>query len=37
MQHYFLSLAAEQDRDDIVSYIAEDNPSAALKLLDTLY
>lgn len=37
MKNYFLSLIAEQDIDEIVSYIASDNPHAALKFLDELY
>lgn len=34
---YFLSPAAEQDIDEIVTYIAKENTKSALKLLDTLY
>lgn len=37
MKNYFLSHIAEQDIDEIVSYIANENPNAALKLLDALY
>jgi len=37
MRSYFLSPIAEQDIDEIVSYIAHENSSAALKLLDALY
>lgn len=37
MKAYCLSTIAEQDIDDIVSYIAHENPNAALKLLDTIY
>lgn len=37
MRTYFLSTIAEQDIDEIVSYIAHENPNAALKLLDALY
>jgi len=37
MKHYFLSPVAEADIDDIVSYIADENPEAALKFLDSLY
>lgn len=37
MSTYFLSPIAEQDIDEMVSYIAQENPSAAMKLLDTLY
>lgn len=35
--NYSLSPIAEQDIDEIVSYIALDNPGAALKFLDALY
>lgn len=37
MRQYTISPAAEQDMEDIVSYIAQDNPNAALNLLDTFY
>jgi len=37
MRKYFLSSAAELDIDEIVSYIAQENAVAALKLLDSLY
>ncbi len=37
MKNYFLSATAEQDIDEIISYIAEGNKTAALKLLDVLY
>lgn len=37
METYFLSTIAEQDIDELISYIANDNPSAALKFLDELY
>lgn len=37
MRNYFLSLIAEQDIDEIVSYLAEENKDAALKLLDSAY
>lgn len=37
MKHYLISPMAEQDIDEIVTYIAQENPSAALKLLDRLY
>ena len=37
MNTYFLSAIAEQDIDDIVSYLAKENSTAALKLLDSLY
>jgi len=30
--HYFLSPAAEQDIDEIVTYIAKESPKAALTL-----
>ena len=34
---YFLLPAAEQDIDEIISYTAHENQSAALKLLDALF
>lgn len=37
MNTYFLSPLAEQDIDEIVSYIAQENLQAAIKLLDALY
>lgn len=37
MSSFFLSEIAEQDIDDIVTYIAQDNSKAAMKLLDSLY
>lgn len=37
MSNYFLSPAAEQDIDEIVTYLAHENPTAAFKLLDSLY
>jgi len=37
MKDYFLSAIAEQDIDEIVSYIAEENPIAAFALLDEVY
>lgn len=37
MSSFFLSEIAEQDIDDIVSYIAQDSSKAAMKLLDSLY
>lgn len=37
MSEYYLSPIAEQDIEDIVSYIARENADAALQLLDTLY
>jgi plasmid stabilization system protein ParE len=37
MKTYFLSSVAEQDIDEIVSYIIHENPNAALRLLDALY
>ena len=37
MNNYFLSPIAEQDIDEIVSYIAEENATAALTLLDVMY
>lgn len=35
MNTYFLSPIAEQDIDEIVSYLAQENPTAAMKLLET--
>lgn len=37
MKHYFLSSTAEQDIDEILSYIAKENPIAAFTLLDEVY
>jgi len=37
MKKYLLSIAAEQDLDDIVTYIAQDNPSAAMQMLEELF
>lgn len=37
MKTYFLSSIAEQDIDEIVSYIAYENPTAAFDLLDGMY
>ncbi|MBB72842.1 MAG: plasmid stabilization system family protein [Legionellales bacterium] len=37
MTNYYLTEIAEQDIDDIVSYIAVENKNAALKLLDSLF
>jgi plasmid stabilization system protein ParE len=34
---YHLSLAAEQDIDEIIIYIARENPTAAHQFLDSLY
>ena len=34
---YFLSHAAEQDIDEIVTYIAEENIKAAYEFMDLLY
>lgn len=34
---YYLSLEAEQDIDEIVTYIAHENPKAAHTFLDALY
>src|ERR1700733_10978276 len=34
---FYLSLEAERDIDEIVTYIAEENSTAAHKFLDTLY
>jgi plasmid stabilization system protein ParE len=35
--NYFISPAAEQDIDEIVTYIAQENPNAAHQFLDSLY
>jgi plasmid stabilization system protein ParE len=37
MKKYFLSPIAEQDIDEIISFLAQENPKAAMKLLDALY
>lgn len=37
MNHYNLSNIAENDIDEIISYIAKENPEASLKLLDSMY
>lgn len=37
MKEYFLSAIAEQDIDEIISYIAQENANAALTFLDSLY
>jgi len=37
MNNYLLTSIAEKDIDDIVSYIAKDNQSAALKTMETFY
>ncbi len=37
MSKYFLSRIAEQDIDEIITYIAQENPKAAMKFLDSLY
>jgi plasmid stabilization system protein ParE len=37
MNNYFLSHLAEQDADEIITDIARENPTAALKFLDALY
>jgi plasmid stabilization system protein ParE len=37
MRQYYLSPIAEHDIDEIVSYLIQENPSAALKLLDSVY
>ena len=37
MKSYFLSSIAEQDLDEIISFISNENPPAALKFLDELY
>lgn len=35
--NYVLSPAAEQDIDDVISYLAKENPSAAHDFVDALY
>ncbi len=37
MRNYQLTKLAEQDIEEIVVYIAEENPAAAYKLLDSFY
>lgn len=37
MKNYFLSYIAEQDIDEIVTYIAQENPTAAYKFLDEIF
>lgn len=37
VQRYFLSPAAEQDIDEIVTYLAQENPQAAHTFLDALF
>jgi len=37
MRRYVIAPIAEQDLDEIAFYIAQDNPSAAMKLLDTFF
>lgn len=37
MRRYVIAPIAEQDLDEITFYIAQDNPSAAMKLLDTFF
>ena len=37
MNTYFLSPISEQDIEDIISYLAIENPATASKLLDSLY
>jgi plasmid stabilization system protein ParE len=37
VKSYYLSLTAEQDIEDIVSYIALENSEAAFRFLDDLY
>lgn len=34
---YYLSPVAEQDIDEIITYLARENPTAAHKFLDMLY
>jgi plasmid stabilization system protein ParE len=36
-RQYVLSFAAEQDIDEIITYIAQENPIAAKKFLDALF
>ena len=37
MTNYFLSAAAREDLNGIISYLAPKNPAAAITLLDALY
>lgn len=37
MKQYLLSPIAEHDIDEITTYIAEDNPTAAKKMLDSFF
>lgn len=37
MKDYFLSAIADQDINDIILYVANENPQAASKLLNDLY
>jgi len=37
MNQFYLSPIAEQDIDEIVTYLAQENVDAAMKLLDSLY
>lgn len=34
---YYLSRAAEQDIDEIITYLAKESPKTALKFLDAIY
>lgn len=34
---YYLSHAAEQDIEEVITYLAEENPASAYKFLDALY
>jgi plasmid stabilization system protein ParE len=34
---FYISPAAEQDIDEIITYLAQENPAAAHKFLDSLY
>lgn len=35
--NYVLSHTAEQDIDEIITYIAQENPPSAIKFLDSLF
>lgn len=37
MRGYLIAPIAEQDLDEITFYIAQDNPSAAMKMLDSFF
>ena len=37
MKNYFISPVAEQDLDEIVTFLAQESTKAAMKLLDSFY